>query len=147
MVYVTRHGLRTPLSDSKNTVSGFPWECLSTEETVRIFTEDVELHRANEGPERGTDPASIARSRLPPGLFEPVFSGDKELHFGKNCHAGQLTVAGHNVRDVRLAFVFWALLCWLFDVILTEVGVSMAFVRCRVANACDWREGWPALQK
>ena len=98
VVYVTRHGLRTPLSDSKNTVSGFPWECLPEEETIRIFTQDVELHRADQGPERDMDPSSISRSRLPPGLFEPVFSGDKDLQFGKNCHAGQLTVAGHHVR-------------------------------------------------
>lgn len=98
VVYVTRHGLRTPLSDSNETVRELPWECISHDETLRVFSEDIELYRADQGPERGSNPSEVARSRLPPGRFDAQFSGDKLANFGKNCHSGQLTLAGHKVR-------------------------------------------------
>ena len=99
VVYVTRHGLRTPLSDSNETICGFPWECLSKEETMKIYEEEIELHRADEGQEHGMSSAQVSRTRLPPGPFEATFSGDKSTAlFGKNCAAGQLTLPGHMVR-------------------------------------------------
>ena len=94
---MTRHGLRTPLSDANENIRGLPWECLPEEETLRVFTEDVELHRAEEGPVRGLNASEVIRSRIPPGRFEAQFPGDKQTSFGKNCHAGQLTLAGHKV--------------------------------------------------
>lgn len=104
VVYVTRHGLRTPLSDSNEAIRTLPWECVSHEETLRVFSEDIELYRAEQGPERGVHPSEVARSRLPPGRFDAQFSGDKLANFGKNCHSGQLTLAGHNVRSFLESF-------------------------------------------
>lgn len=104
VVYVTRHGLRTPLSDSNDLMKSLPWECVSAEETLRAFTEDLELYRADEGPERGIHPSKVSRSRLPPGRFDAQFNGDKLSDFGKNCHSGQLTLAGHLVRPRKTAW-------------------------------------------
>lgn len=116
VVYVTRHGLRTPLSDSNEAIRTLPWECVSHEETTRVFSEDVELFRAEEGPTRDIHPAKVARSKLPPGRFDAQFPHDKSADFGKNCHYGQLTLAGHKVRpqEVALLGAFTQLPCLLF---------------------------------
>lgn len=107
VVWVTRHGLRTPLSGSSEIIRGLPWECLSKEETEEIFTTGVELHRADAGPEPGMAASSVSRTRLAPGLFEPHLSGDIGTNFGKNCHSGQLTLVGHKVRGQGCHFSEW----------------------------------------